>query len=144
MKQACNQASCTSPYNIDILHPMATRDFWRNSTPYLTLIRRGGQICPTNFQMLIPQEPKVGLTSNQAVNSSLIVVSRLNKNWPIPTMKEPWRTLLVQGSPKFSTFYGLTQMKIVIGYIFAFYSTKMGSRVSEETKIDPHWVQDTP
>ena len=31
----------------------------------------GGQICPTDFQTLIPQEPKVGLTSNQAVNSSL-------------------------------------------------------------------------
>ena len=39
----------------------------------------GGQICPTDFQTLIPQEPKVGLTSNQAVNSSLSVVSRSKK-----------------------------------------------------------------
>ena len=31
----------------------------------------GGQICPTDFQTLITQEPKVGLTSNQAVNSIL-------------------------------------------------------------------------
>ena len=29
----------------------------------------GGQICPTVFQTLIPLEPNVGLTSNQAVNS---------------------------------------------------------------------------
>ena len=29
-----------------------------------------------------------------------------------------------------------------IGYIFALYSTKMGSRDSGETKVDPHWVQD--
>ena len=35
-------------------------------------------------------------------------------------------------------------MKIVIGYIFAFYATKMGSRDSGETKVDPHWVQDPP
>ena len=34
----------------------------------------GGQICPTVFQTLIPLEPNVGLTSNQAVNSSLFVV----------------------------------------------------------------------
>ena len=39
---------------------------------YLTL-------CPTDFQTLIPQEPKVGLTSNLAVNSSLFVVSRSKK-----------------------------------------------------------------
>ena len=36
----------------------------------------------------------------------------------------------------FSTFYGLTQMKIIIGYIFAFYATKMGSKDSGETKVD--------
>ena len=58
-----------------------------------------GEICPQNFQMLIPLEPKVGLTSNQAVNSSLSVVSRSKKkNWPIWTMKGPWRVLSVQGS----------------------------------------------
>ena len=45
---------------------------------------------------------------------------------------------------KFSTFYGLTQMKIIIGYIYAFYATKMGSRDSGETKVDPHWVKDPP
>ena len=39
----------------------------------------GGHICPRDFQTLIPQEPKVGLTSNQAVNSSLSVVSRSKK-----------------------------------------------------------------
>ena len=33
-------------------------------------------------------------------------------------------------------------MKIIIGYIFAFYATKMGSRDSGKTKVDPHWVQD--
>ena len=59
----------------------------------------GGQICPTDFQTLIPQEPKVGLTSNQAVNSSLSVVSRSKKkDWPNRTMKGPWRALSVQGS----------------------------------------------
>ena len=31
-----------------------------------------------------------------------------------------------------------------IGYIFAFYATKMGSRDSGETKVDPHRVQDPP
>ena len=39
----------------------------------------GGQICPQDFQTFIPQEPKVRLTSNQAVNSSLSVVSRSKK-----------------------------------------------------------------
>ena len=38
--------------------------------------RGGGQICPTLFQTLIPLEPYVGLTPNQAVNSSLSVVLR--------------------------------------------------------------------
>ena len=31
-----------------------------------------------------------------------------------------------------------------IGYIFALYATKMGSRDSGETNVDPHWVQDPP
>ena len=35
-------------------------------------------------------------------------------------------------------------MKIVIGYIFAFYATKMGSRDSGDTKDHPHWVKDPP
>ena len=35
-------------------------------------------------------------------------------------------------------------MKIVIGYIYAFYATKMGSRDSGEKKVVPHWVQDPP
>ena len=35
-------------------------------------------------------------------------------------------------------------MKIIIGNIFAFYATKMGSMDSGETKIDPHWVKDPP
>ena len=51
----------------------------------LTLIRLGGgggegEISPANFKMLIPRDPKVGLTSNQAVNSSLFIVSRSKKN----------------------------------------------------------------
>ena len=46
----------------------------------------GGQICPQDFQMLIPQEPKVGLTSNQAVNSSLSVVSRSKKKDGLKTL----------------------------------------------------------
>ena len=29
-----------------------------------------------------------------------------------------------------------------IGYIFAFYATKMGSSDSGETNVDPHWVKD--
>ena len=29
---------------------------------------------------------------------------------------------------------------LYIGYIFAFYATKMGSRNSGDTKVDPHWV----
>ena len=31
-----------------------------------------------------------------------------------------------------------------IVYMFALYATKMGSRDSGETKVDPHWVQDPP
>ena len=38
---------------------------------------------------------------------------------------------------KFSTFYGLTQMKIMIGYIYALYATKMGSRDSGDTNGRP-------
>ena len=33
-----------------------------------------GQICPTDFQTLIPLEPNVRLAPNQAVNSSLFIV----------------------------------------------------------------------
>ena len=29
---------------------------------------------------------------------------------------------------------------LYIGYIFAFYGTKMGSRDSRDTKVGPHWV----
>ena len=29
---------------------------------------------------------------------------------------------------------------LYIGYIFAFYTTKMGSRDSGDTKVNPHWV----
>ena len=29
---------------------------------------------------------------------------------------------------------------LYIGYIFAFYATKMGSRDSEDTKVYPYWV----
>ena len=35
-------------------------------------------------------------------------------------------------------------MKIIIGYISAFYATKMGSKDSWETKGNPHWVSDPP
>ena len=31
-----------------------------------------------------------------------------------------------------------------MGYIFAFYATKIGSRDSWDTKVDPHWVKDLP
>ena len=33
---------------------------------------------------------------------------------------------------------------LYIGYIFALYATKIGSRDSGDTKVDPHWVQDLP
>ena len=33
---------------------------------------------------------------------------------------------------------------LYIGYTFAFYATKMGSRDSGDTKVNPHWVQDPP
>ena len=33
---------------------------------------------------------------------------------------------------------------LYIGYLFAFYATKMGSRDSGDTNVDPHWVQDPP
>ena len=33
---------------------------------------------------------------------------------------------------------------LYIGYIFAFYATKMGSRDSGDTKVHPHWVWDPP
>ena len=36
----------------------------------------GGKYTTTDFQTIIHQEPKVGLTSNQAVNLSSSVVSR--------------------------------------------------------------------
>ena len=29
---------------------------------------------------------------------------------------------------------------LYIGYIFVFYATKMGSRDSGDTKVNPHWV----
>ena len=37
-----------------------------------------------------------------------------------------------------------TKEMAYIGYIFAFYATKMGSSDSGETNVDPHWVQDPP
>ena len=33
---------------------------------------------------------------------------------------------------------------LCIGYIFAFYATKMGSRATGDTKVHPHWVKDPP
>ena len=33
---------------------------------------------------------------------------------------------------------------LYIGYIFAFYATKMGSRDSRDTKVNPHWFRDPP
>ena len=49
-----------------------------------------GQICPTVFQTLIPLEPNVGLTSNQAVNLSLWFVFRpIKKNWSDRTIEGP-------------------------------------------------------
>ena len=55
---------------------------------------------------------------------------------------DPGASFHCKGPSIFSTFYGLTQMEIIIGYIFQFYATKMGSRESGETKVDPYWVQD--
>ena len=68
----------------------------------LTLIRRGGgPNGPPGFKSLISREPKVGLTSNQAVNLSLSIVLRpMKKNWSVWTMKGPWRALFYQGSPE--------------------------------------------
>ena len=54
-----------------------------------------------DFQKLIPLEPKVELTSNQAVNSSLSVVSRSKKKF---TKWDHERALLVQGSPQIYHF----------------------------------------
>ena len=46
----------------------------------LNLVRwGGGQICPLRIKKAISLEPNVGLTSNQAVNSSFSVVWRYNK-----------------------------------------------------------------
>ena len=33
---------------------------------------------------------------------------------------------------------------LYIGYIFAFYATKIGSRDSGDTKVNPHWFKDPP
>ena len=57
---------------------------------------------------------------------------------------DPDASFQCKGPSIFSTFYGLTQMKIIIGYTYPFNATKMGSRDSGETKVDPHWVQDPP
>ena len=71
---------------------------------YLTLIRPGGgHISPPVFQKIIALEPNVGLTSDQAVNSSFSVVLRSKKRKrPIRTMKGPWRALFYRGSPGIS------------------------------------------
>ena len=66
------------------------------------------------------------------------------KNYQFGSSNVPGGPFQCKGPLKFSTFYGLTQMKMIIGYIFAFYATKMGSRDSGETKVDPHQVQDPP
>ena len=58
--------------------------------------------------MLIPLEPKVGLNSNQAVNSRSKKFFEQFGPW-----KDPGGPMKCKGSPKISTFYGLTQMKII-------------------------------
>ena len=50
-------------------------------------------------------------------------------------MKGPWRVLEVHGFPQIFHFYGLTQMKIIIGYIYAFDAPKMTSRDPGDTKV---------
>ena len=45
--------------------------FWRSLNPYQT---EWGPNCPPGFKSLISLEPKVGFTSNQAVNLSFTVV----------------------------------------------------------------------
>ena len=65
--------------------------------------RGGGHISPPVFQKIIALEPNVGLTSDQAVNSSFSVVLRSKKRKrPIRTMKGPWRALFYRGSPGIS------------------------------------------
>ena len=57
-------------------------------------------------------------------------------------MKGPWQVLSVKGSLHIFHFVGLTQMKIIFGFIFGLYATKTGSRDSGDTKVNPHWVYD--
>ena len=80
----------------------STQDSAKGSN--LTLIRPGGgHISPPVFQKIIALEPNVGLTSDQAVNSSFSVVLRSKKRKrPIRTMKRPWRALFYRGSPGIS------------------------------------------
>ena len=127
-------------------HPMHYFAAAGENDDFLTLIRLGGgNISPPIFQIIIALEPNVGSTSDQAVNSSLSVVPRSKKKID---QFGPWKdhggSFQCTGPSIFSTFYGLTQIEIIIGYFFAFYATQMGSRATGDTKVHPYWVKDPP
>ena len=68
----------------------------------LTLIRRGGGANgPPGFKSLISLEPKVRLTSNQAVKF-FRCLETYQKDWSVWTVKGPWRALFYPGSPELS------------------------------------------
>ena len=98
-----------------------------------------------NFRMHIPMELKVGLTSNQAVNSSLSVVSRSKKrNWQIRTMKGLWWVLEVQGSPQIFHFLWPDPNENNHRLYFCILCNKNGIKGLWGDKGRPHWVPDRP
>ena len=72
------------------------------------------------------------MTVNHAVNFSLSVVSRSKKNL---TNSDHERTVARPFSGRVPSHFPLF-LKIIIGYTFAFYATKMGSKDSDETKVN--------
>ena len=70
----------------------------------------------------------------------------MQQKWDQGTLGRPRLTLIgsrTRIGPSMDPAMALKYTKhgpLYMGYTFAFYATKIGSRDSGDTKVDPHWV----
>ena len=85
-------------------------------------------------------------TLNMALYVLAIFLHSMQQKWDQGTLGRRRSTLIgsrTRLGPSMDPAMALQYTKhgpLYIGYIFAFYATKMGSRDSGDTKVHPHWV----